>query len=146
MRGVGIAFSPRADAQSSLVPACAVGVAAVGRALARCALERGDRELLAMLGATTADTLFLLGPEEALPWVPGVQYLGRDPRAPLLLLPTELEVDVPLDVLQRAILGRRDAVPLSPPLALLAAPRRVVSLACARTVDRELLQRWWDTP
>ena len=34
-----------------------------------------------------SDLPTMLGAAEALPWVDGVIYLGRDPRAPSLLLP-----------------------------------------------------------
>ena len=42
----------------------------------------------------------VLGATEALPWVDGVNYLGRDPDAPRLLLPTMLRPAVAVDAVR----------------------------------------------
>jgi hypothetical protein len=87
------------------------------------------------------DLLLLVGPGEALPWADGALYLGRDPAAPALLLPTMLAPSVPLELLERALRRRLAA---SGPLALLprAGAVEVVALAGARTVTAERLAQW----
>ena len=48
----------------------------------------------------------LMGEAEQLPWVEGVVYLGRDPLAPQLLLPTLRIPKVPLEVYAAAVRSR----------------------------------------
>jgi hypothetical protein len=50
------------------------------------------------------DVLLVVGDE--LPWADGVVYLGRDPDAPKLLLPTTLMPEVPVDLFERALLHK----------------------------------------
>lgn len=52
------------------------------------------------------DALLLLGTGADLPWAAGVAWLGSDPVAPALLLPTLSTPGVPLDLLQRACARR----------------------------------------
>jgi hypothetical protein len=139
MSRVAVAFVRRNEA---LVPTCVVGVGAAARALAERALLLEDTQLRELTGVTTRDAIVLLGAPEALPWVDGVRYLGRDPEAPLLLLPTEIRPDVPSDVLERAIV--RQNLALAPPVAVLADPPTLITVAAARPVERAALRRWLD--
>ncbi len=132
-----LTFRPRAIALEAL---CVAGVGPVARALATRALARDDAWLATLRGVTSGDALFLLGASEALPWVDGALYLGRDDAAPLLLTPTNAAPDVPADVFERAIV--RHAGVLVPPIAVLPAPRRLVSVAAARPVERARLAEW----
>jgi hypothetical protein len=59
----------------------------------------------------TAEMVLLIGDD--LPWADGVVYLGRDPAAPKLLLPTTLRPDVPLDLFERALLKKFEDAPLA---------------------------------
>jgi hypothetical protein len=123
-----------------LSPVAVVAEGAVGRALVRRLLS-GDAETLTRLqGAFLRDTLILLGAESDLPWVDGVLYLGRDPAAPSLLLPTNLEPSIPVTLLERAL--RQQAKELAPPLAVLPAQKTLIAVGAARTVVRETLERW----
>lgn len=112
-------------------PLAPVAVAALGPvavALLRRLRRVPAEELGAFEGAAAAGALVVLG-GGALPWVDGVVYLGRDPGAPSLLLPTAQGPTVPLGLLEQAIRRRvggswRVAVLLEPPrLAALGAPR-----------------------
>ena len=100
------------------------------RRLARRCLARGVQGLAGVAGE---GVLILLGTD--LPWADGAVYLGRDPRAPGLLLPTLLSPDVPLDLLERAVARR-----MLLPVAWLPAPTALVSLASAGPVDPARLE------
>ena len=133
-----IRWAPRLD------PLLPIAVAAQGDAasvLARRLLREWDREPpTGLSGVAAADILILLGEAEGLPWIDGVQYLGRDPTAPSLLLPTVLSPTVAPSLLERALLRRfRDLVP---PLAILLSGSRVASVAAVRPLDRDRLRAW----
>jgi len=125
------------------VPLTPVAVAARGsaaRQLAYRLLALDEAGLARLQGVSGADVLLILGEQEALPWAPGVVYLGRDPEAPALLLPTTHAVSVPAALLERALLAHFRQV--APPLAVLPELRQVISGNQARPVCRELLREW----
>jgi len=97
-----------------------------------------DARLAGLRGVAGPGLLLLVGPD--LPWADGVAYLGRDPDAPLLLLPTHLRPDVPVDLLQRALVDAHGGE--GAPLAVLVDPPSVVGVLAARAVDRSALERW----
>lgn len=123
-----------------LSPAAAAGVGEAARRLGERLLEGEDRQLAALRGVAGDDVLVVLGEAESLPWVDGIAYLGVDPSAPRLLLPTALEPDVPASLLERALVGRTPAE--RGLLAVLASPRRVIPAGGARRIERALLERW----
>jgi hypothetical protein len=130
---VAVAFRERAQ------PLAAAGLYAEGAARARLleqlAAAPGER-LAALRGVDAGDCVVLLGPESELPWVDGVVYLGRDPRAPLLLVPTCYEPDVPLELLEQRV-----AAAVQPaPIALVPHARRVIAVGHACVLEREALQ------
>lgn len=130
-----VAFRPRVV---PLAPLAAAAQGRAARALAERLLARDDAALAALSGVASPDRLLVVGPVEALPWVDGVVYLGRDPQAPSLLLPTALAPDAPPALLERAVLGRA----LAAPVAVLADPPALASLAAARPLDRARLCAW----
>lgn len=116
--GIPVRWLPRPE---PLAPAAAMATGAAVRRLAARLLWREDGALARLRGVAGPDLLLLLGPAEELPWIDGVSYLGVDPAAPALLLPTTLAPSVPPALLERALLrgpGRE------PPLALLVHPGR----------------------
>jgi hypothetical protein len=124
-------------------PLEAVAAAATGptaRALVRRLLALAPERLASLRGVAGRDVVLVVGEESALPWVDGVQYLGRDPGAPALLLPTTLRPAVPLALVERAVMLRRKTAPA--PAALLLDPPLLVTLDDARTVDRPALEQW----
>ncbi|WP_394847018.1 hypothetical protein LZC95_06065 [Pendulispora brunnea] len=137
--GIAVTFSARGD---PLEPVGVVGVGPAALALARRVLAEDNATLARWRGVTAQNALLLLGASDALPWVDGAHYLGRDPAAPRLLMPTTHRPDVPLEAFERALLHH--AASLAPPLAILLEPRCIVSVAEARPVMRELLQAWVD--
>jgi hypothetical protein len=114
-------------------------------AVARRVLERLAHERRERLGAlqcvATRRCVVLLGPEPELPWADGVIYLGRDARAPLLLVPTYYEPDVPYDVLERRVVAAGHT-----PIAVLPHARQLIPLGNARAVERDALLAWLRGP
>jgi hypothetical protein len=134
---VPIAWRPRT------VPLEAVGVAARGeaaRALVRRLLARTDEDLARLSGVAGQDLILLLGDAALLPWVEGAAYLGRDPQAPSLLLPTNREPTVPLPLLERALVVRAGYHKAEPPLAVLLDPPFLASALEARPLVRPRLR------
>ncbi len=137
---VPIAWRPRS------APLEPVGMAARGeaaRALARRLLARSDEDLARLTGVAGQDLILLLGNAgdgALLPWVDGAIYLGRDPRAPSLLLPTNREPTVPLPLLERALVLRAGHSKVEPPLAVLLDPPFLASVLEARPLIRRRLQ------
>ena len=121
-----------------LSPVAVVGVGAAGEALARRLMQYGDEALAQLRGAATPDAIVVLGSESHLPWADGVVYLGREVTAPSLLVPTHLAPDVPLPLLEAAVMR---AVQGSP-VAVLPGPDRLIVVGAARAVDRTTLQAW----
>jgi hypothetical protein len=97
----------------------AVGLGPIGVRLAG-AIGGRPLEVVRFEGA-----LVLIGAEAELPWVEGVLYLGIDPRAPGLLVPTHRAPTVPIDLLARALIAGRG---LAPPIALVHEPALALAL------------------
>ena len=133
-------WRPRPD------PLAPVGVAARGRAaraLAERLLARDDEALARLHGVAGEDLLLVLGEAPELPWADGATYLGRDPLAPSLLLPTTHEPSVPLPLLERALVARALRVPNAPPpLAVLLDPPILASTLAAWPITRVRLLMW----
>ena len=114
----------------------------VARALADRLLADNPERLAGLTGLAGQGLLVVLGAADQLPWVDGVGYLGRDPAAPRLLIPTALRPTVAIEIVEAAMLAH--AASLRPPLAMLQAPPRVLSVADALPLSRDRLQRWRD--
>ncbi|MEZ4300219.1 MAG: hypothetical protein R3B70_35055 [Polyangiaceae bacterium] len=132
---VSVGFVPR---EAPLAAVAAAGVGECARALGERLLGMDDATLSGLSGVAAGDAIVVLGEAEALPWVPEIVYLGRDLRAPRLLLPTALSPDVPVDVLERAIVKRCPVTPL----AVIPSPRRLVPVGKAAPIARGLVEEW----
>jgi hypothetical protein len=141
MPAVNISFVPRAG---SLDPAAVVATGPAARALAQRLVRLSDAALAALRGVSGDGLIALIGDAEALPWVDGVAYLGRDAGAPRLLLPTTLRPVVALDVFERAVV--RHAGGLAGPWAVLTSPPRVIPLGEALPIERACILRWLGAP
>ncbi|MCB9699609.1 MAG: hypothetical protein H6738_22685 [Alphaproteobacteria bacterium] len=118
-----------------LAPVGAVASGPAARRLADRLLRLSDEALAAIEGVAGEGRIAVLG---EVPWTDGLTWLGRDPAATALLLPTTRVPDRPVDLLQAALLRR---VPDgSAPLVLL--PEGLIALGRARPVDRAWLRRW----
>ena len=133
------AFVTWSDREPPLI-ACAVAAwANVAQRLAHRLLELDDVALGRLAGVSGKNTLVLLGDEADLPWVDGVLYLGRDPDAPSLLLPTRMQPAVPsADVLERAVKNNFANIP--PPIAVLPETRTVISCHQALRLARHRIE------
>lgn len=121
-----------------LAPVAMVALGTVAPLLARRLLALDDAGLARLHGVTGDGVLLILGEATTLPWVPGVLYLGREPEAASLLLPTTHTVSVPAALLERALLQRFPL--LGSPLAVLPESRQVLSAYLARPISRKLLR------
>lgn len=130
-----ITFVTRA---APLVPECVAAVGPCSLLLAARVLEREESSLSALEGLATEDAILFFGEANVLPWVDGVSYLGRDPRAPLLYLPTALEPDMPVELFERAISLREGAVAF----AVLVSPPLLIPTHERAPVDRAALRGW----
>jgi hypothetical protein len=122
-----------------LAASAVVGSGRVALQLGRRLLELGEESLARLKGVAGSGLLILTGDQESLPWVDGVLYLGRDPAAPSLLVPTTLKPAIPIALLER-VLAKRFAH--KSPLAVLPDLRLVAPLELARGLARESLRVW----
>ncbi len=134
--GVAIDWAPRVE---PLPPIAAAGAGSVAHALARRLLAAEDASLATLSGVAARGFLLVLGRGDSLPWVDGISYLGRDPEAPLLLVPTTLAPSVPAELVERALVRRASR---DPPIAVLPEHGIVASAAAARALSRRALERW----
>lgn len=130
-------FIPRGDP----LPARAV---AGGKALAARLLARPDDELHQVQVVVCGALLVATGPFDLLPWADGATYLGSDPRAPALLMPTTLQPDVHPQLLERALRKKPGAA--AGPLAMLPKTGQVVPLEGAAPPSRARLRAWMEAP
>lgn len=123
-------------------PLLPTAVAAHGPAsvrLARRLLQLPDESLSQLEGVAGKQLIVVQGNEQQFPWVDGVQYLGVDPAAPFLLLPTNYRPSLPEAFVQRALLKKAER---SGRIAVLPSPLLLVLLHEARPVFRSVLAAW----
>lgn len=138
MSRVAVSWS---DREPPLVPSAVVAADDVARRLARRLLEFDATTLKRLTGVAGKTTLVLLGEESVLPWVDGVHYLGSDPLAPTLLLPTRLQPVIPAaNILEKAIQNRFPQ--LLAPIAVLSDARTVISAHHALPLSRNRIEEW----
>ncbi|HET9956586.1 MAG TPA: hypothetical protein VFQ61_18920 [Polyangiaceae bacterium] len=138
INGLQLAFLPR---EEQLEPCAAVASGSAARALAERVLRAHDDQLRTWSGVAADGLFIVLGDNDSLPWVEGIRYLGRDPSAPRLLLPTNLRPAlVALEVFERALFSH--APRLGAPLAVLLDPPRVVSVSDALPIRRDRVSAW----
>ncbi len=134
-------------AQSRPLTPCAV--LAIGDPL-RCTLLdrllRMDGAQLARIeGLCAKRSLLLLAAAADLPWVDGVQYLGLDPEAASLLVPTASRANVAGALLERAVLHHAARCGGSAPVqrwAVSWSPPLLVPAASTRRLKPETLRLW----
>lgn len=118
-----------------------VAVAAVGATISRlrARLLRFDDEALARLeGVAGPAVVLVLGPSESLPWVDGALWLGRDPSAPGLLLPTATEPSIAIDLYATVV--RRRAGDVAGELAVLPRHGLLIPTGPARPLARSIVR------
>lgn len=125
-------WTPR---EPPLVPVAVAGRGDVARWLVARLLADDDTALAALQGVAGDGVIVVSG--ERLPWVDGAEYLGRDPEAPALWLPTTRMPTVPVAWLQGAVLAR--CAEGASPVAVLADPLLLVPTGSARPLVRSRL-------
>jgi hypothetical protein len=118
-----------------LSPCGAAALGDVARDWVGRLLRSSDEVLATFSGVGGAGGIVVLGAD--LPWVDGLEWLGRDALAPALLLPTNRRPSVPVDVLQEAVLARSRG--RSSPIALLGDGALAVPCGDARPLTRAKL-------
>lgn len=108
--------------------------AVIARVLARL-VNCSDAELAALTAVATRDMLVLLGRPAALPWIDGVRYCAPDPQQRMLWLPTDMQPQLPLDL----VLANLSARGASLPFLLWDAPEQVLPLGQPLALDRARL-------
>jgi hypothetical protein len=93
-----------------------------------------------MKAVAAHELLIIIGDEDSLPWVDGARYLGRDPQAPALLLPTAREPNIPISLFEKALLQSAGALPR--PIAVFEIPPGIASLAEAAMVTSDAVKFW----
>ncbi len=132
---IGVRWSPR---ETPLLPIAAAARGPAATRLVRRLLMRDDKSLAELSGVAAVDLVLVLGPQAALPWTDGIMYLGRDPEAADLLLPTAERPNLPVPLLSKALLSREGASPL----AVLVEPAALVCVAQALPLSRRALEAW----
>jgi hypothetical protein len=133
--------------EKPLAPIAAAAVGRRARALAPRLLAREDAALARLHGVAGKDVLVVLAEAADLPWLDGIVYLGRDPEAPALLVPTILEPEVPIALVERALVRRAQTSPLAVlPDAERLEPRArtdlLVPCGGALPIVRAVLEAW----
>lgn len=131
-------WTPRRE---PLLATAAVARGAAARRLVHRLLTRDDTQLAQLTGVASDDLVLVLGPLSELPWTDGVLYLGKEPGAAELMLPTTLCPSVPRGLLCRAML----ATQVAPPVAVLPDPPTLISLAQALPLSQRALLDWAGT-
>lgn len=77
--------------------------------LFECLAQMTSEQLATLRGSHNEHIALLIGPPESLPWLPvsgssDAVYVGKNPLAPHLWLPTHLTPSVPIDLLDKAII------------------------------------------
>jgi hypothetical protein len=127
------------DRPVPLAPVAVIASGDASRRLAASLLRRDDAALSSLRGVAGTGVLLVLGEIDALPWADGALYLGRDPEAPALLIPTTSMPGCPPALLERAI-GRR--YPNETPIAVVPDEGILVGASAARPVARARLKAW----
>lgn len=107
-------------------------------------LQLDDAELARLSGVHGDDFVLICGETADLPWVAGVQYFGKDPAAPQLLLPTALGPNVESALLERAVALRLAAQrnTASGPVAVCFEPPQLIPVGAAQPLNRSALEAW----
>jgi hypothetical protein len=133
---VPVAWTPR---EPPLVPAAAIACDRAAFALADRLCAIPDDRLARLSGIAARSLIVVAGSEADLPWVDGVSYVGRDPAAPSLLLPTHLVPDVGVAIFERAVVAR---FAIAPPVVVLPDRALIFSLASALPITRGAVAAW----
>lgn len=120
-----------------LVPAAVAARGPVALHLVERLRGLPDERLARLEGARANGLVVVAGPTLDLPWLDGVTYLGHEPDAADLLVPTTRQASAPAALVEAA-LRSRGALPAGP-FAVLLEPLTLVPLGSLRRIDRAAL-------
>ncbi len=126
--------------ETPLRPEGVVGAGPAALALGRRLMAMDEESLSQLKAAVSPELILVLGDESRLPWARGVTYLGRDPQAPTLYVPTARRPSLPLALFRRALLKRLPAS--REPLAVLPEPLRVIPMSACASIALTRLKDW----
>ena len=87
--------------------------------------------------------LVVMGDKDDLPWAPGITYIAPTAEAPTLWLPIHQKPDIPLDLLNRALVQRYERQPL----LIWPDPACIVALNHTYSLSKKILAQighYWD--
>lgn len=136
---VAVTWVPRDE---PLVARGAVAQGDVATDYALRLLTLRDDALRGLRGVAGDGLLVVTAERLEVPWFDGLRWMGRDPDAPNVWLPTTERPSVSAALIERVLSGRAGLEP-SPWMIWCEAGRvRVVSLATARALDRSRIESW----
>lgn len=102
--------------------------------------RRAPSDLIGLHLITFNDYFVILGDPCNLPWATGAIYMGRDPKAPNLLLPTMLEPTLSTNVLERVLSNYSGYTATA--IAVFARPLYIMPIVDARPLTEEPSIKW----
>lgn len=132
---IPISWATRSD--SPLKPEIVVASGKLACHLLTKCLDFNEQRLAHIEGLSCAD-LVLLKSDEDLPWIKGVSFLGRDALAPNIYIPTHLTANVPLPLLEKALLKKTGVGPI----AVLPVFHQLLPLDKLLNLDRQTINVW----
>lgn len=134
----GGAYAPRWQPRNRpLQPLIVAGRGTIACGLLNKCLRFSDEQLQHYQGVATDDVV-LIKSNEALPWIQGATFLGRDDLAPHLYVPTNLQTDISIALLDKAIYRKLGAAPV----AVLPRYSALLPLTELLTLDRRVIAAW----
>ncbi|MCP4149947.1 MAG: hypothetical protein GY757_19530, partial [bacterium] len=100
-------------------------------------LRFDDSILQSLKGIGSKEFIVIIGPEEKLPWVEGLIYLGHDRETPGILLPTMRKPVTDSHLVAEALAEKR----IKKPAFLVDAPPCCGSIAAAQPISRKHLRQ-----
>jgi len=114
-----------------------VGRGEVGCQLLEKCLRFDDGRLRAYEGVAANDIVLIKSSQE-LPWVKEALYLGRDPLAPHLYVPTNLQPDLSMALFDKAIYRKSGVAPV----AVLPYYSALIPLTGLLALNRGVITAW----
>lgn len=102
--------------------------------------RRTDADLSGLRIILDDDSFILLGESARLPWASGGLYLGCDPNAPGLLLPTMIEPTLPAHLFEEVLRSRCPNLPAQ--TAVFHRPLHVVPVTNALPMTDDSIMNW----
>ena len=132
---IALEWLPR---EPPLPPTAVLARGAAARALVERLVALEDEKRQSLSGVAGPELVVIAGPD--LPWVDGAVWLGTDPRAPALRLPTTREPSVHPALVERAVLAKVSSTPV------VVLSDLLVPLGAMRPLTLEALRRWQEAP